>query len=227
MNSHFKLFGFAHLAIVAAVPALAFALARVAQRGRLSARRVATGLGIFLLVNESIWYAFKFSHEGLRFPEGMPLQLSLWLTIFVCLLGRPWMYDVAYYIGLAGAGMAVVTPDLWEPFPSYPTIYFFLAHGGIVVALLALAWGGLHRPRHGSVWRAFGALSLYAIAIGAYNAIFKTNYMYLCRKPLSATLLDRAGPWPIYLIAGEFIALAAFALLWLPWRSRTMRPDGC
>ena len=66
--------------------------------------------------------------------------------------------------------------------------------------------------------RAHGQADGYAAAVGIFNAIFKTNYMSLCRKPASATLLDWLGPWPVYILAGEMVALALFFLLWLPFR---------
>jgi uncharacterized membrane protein YwaF len=50
--------------------------------------------------------------------------------------------------------------------------------------------------------------------------IYKTNYMYLCRKPEGASPLDYLGPWPWYIATGEVVALGLFALLWLPFRVR-------
>jgi len=71
------------------------------------------------------------------------------------------------------------------------------------------------------VWRAYGMLLGFAAAIGAVNAVAGTNFMYLCRKPKGASLLDSLGPWPNYLLAGAVVALALFWLLWLPARPRT------
>jgi hypothetical integral membrane protein (TIGR02206 family) len=117
--------------------------------------------------------------------------------------------------------MAVLTPDLQQPWPSYPTIYFFLAHGGIVTTLLYLWWSGQASPQPGCVKRVMILVNAYAVLIGVFNAIFHTNYMYLCRKPEGASLLDHMGPWPVYLLVGELAALFLFWLLWLPFRKRT------
>jgi hypothetical integral membrane protein (TIGR02206 family) len=164
--------------------------------------------------------------EGFRFPEGLPLELcdlTLWLTVVSALTLRPAPFEFAWLAGLGGSLMAVLTPDLWAPPLSYPTIYFFLAHGGVIASLLFLVWSGLARPRPGCVWRALCLLNVYAALIGIFNAMFHTNYMYLCRKPSSASLLDLFGPWPFYIAAGEATAGIMFWLLWVPFRNKGSR----
>ncbi len=157
--------------------------------------------------------------------SNLPLQLcdaTLWVTVLACITLTPAMVEFSYFAGFAGAGMALLTPDLWSPWPSYPAVYFFVAHGGIVIGAAVLVFGRIFSLQRGAVWRAFGWLLAYAVVVGAFDGIFKANYMYLRMKPGNASLLDALGPWPMYLIAGAAVGLALFGMLWLP-----VRPQRC
>lgn len=220
-NQNFTLFGWVHWAILLSVPLLAGALAWWARQRPGAATPVRVGLGSLLLLNELIFYGYKYGKGWFQFPAGLPLQLCdliLWLTVTALLLRPQFAFEFAFFAGLAGTSMALITPDLWEPFPSYPTVYFFLAHGGIVGCILYLWWSGTMRPLPGCVWRVMLALNGYAIALGLFNWAYGTNYMYLCRKPDNASLLDFLGPWPVYLVSGELVVLALFSLLAWPFR---------
>lgn len=218
------LFGPTHLTLLAGIAAVIVLLAWGCRTGRLPARSVRLTLGLALAANELIWWVYRYSHEGFHFPVNLPLQLcdvTVWMTVIACLTLNPWVVEFDYFAGLAGAGMALLTPDLWTPWPSYPAIYFFLAHGGIVGGIAMLVFGGIAPLRPGAVWRAFGGLLGYAALVGAFNAIFHTNYMYLCARPKSASVLDVFGPWPVYLVEAASLALFLYFLLWLPTRRQT------
>lgn len=223
-----RLVGLPHLAILAAIPALAGTLARLARGRRARSRRIAAVLGCLLASNEIVWYVWNIRTGGFRFPDGLPLELcdlTLWLTVVSTLTLRPAIFEFAWLAGISGSLMAVLTPDLWAPPLSYPTVYFFLAHGGMIAALLFLVWSGLARPRPGCVWRALVFLNAWAALIGLFNAVFHTNYMYLCQKPGSVSLLNFFGPWPWYLLAGDATAALLFWLLWAPFRGNS--PGTC
>lgn len=58
----------------------------------------------------------------------------------------------------------------------------------------------------------------YAAAVGLFNVLFGTNYLYLRAKPPTTTLLDWFGPWPVYILVSAGIAFVLFRLLELPFR---------
>ena len=196
----------------------------------ISSRTTRFVLGYGLILNELIWFTFRYSHEGLNPATNLPLQLcdaTLWATALACITLLPRLVEFSYFAGLAGAGMALITPDLWSAWPSYPAVYFFVVHGGIVVAVLVLIFGDIVVLRRGAVWRAFGMVLVYAAVVGSLNGLLGSNYMYLRKKPNNASILDAFGPWPMYMAAGAAVAFALFWLLWLPARyfTKTAEPQ--
>ena len=223
MSGKLVLFSAPHIAVLASVPFLSMTLARLARSSASAERVVRLSLGVFLTANELTWWVWRVRTEGFRFPEAIPLQLCdliLWCTVIACLRRSQWAFEVAYYLSLSAGVLTLLTPDLWADCWTYPTLYFFAAHGGVLVTTLALALSGAMRPQPGSIRRALIAANGWALLAGTFNLAFGTNYMYLCQKPSDATILDLLGPWPWYVLSGEAIAVSAFWLLWLPFRWR-------
>jgi len=231
MAANFHLFGLTHLAILAAIVLLAALLAAVERRLSPGSKGLRLGLAAVLLFDTAGWYGYMAWHGQSLFPSQLPLDLcdvTLYLTVIALFTLSPAVFDVAYYSALAGTSMALLTPDLWEQFPSLPTVQFFIAHGLVVTAVLYLVWSRLARPRKGSVARTMLALNLLAAFDGVFNWIFKTNFMYLCAKPASASLLNIFGPWPWYIVVTEGVAFVLFWLLYLPYSSpRGQKTDRC
>ncbi len=222
MATNFRLFGVTHLAILGAIVLLAALLAIVQRRFTPGSKHLRLGLACVILLDTIWWYAYMAFHGQLTFPSQLPLDLcdlTLYLTVIALFTLSPAVFDVAYCCALAGTSMALLTPDLWEQFPSLSTVQFFIAHGLVVAAVLYLAWSRLARPRRGAVARSMLAINLLAAFDGLFNWIFKTNYMYLCAKPANASLLDILGPWPWYIALTEAVAFVLFWLLCLPYRS--------
>ncbi len=214
-------FGPIHLAIIAAVPAVGAALAAWAAARPGTTRPIRLALAAAIAAHELAWYGYTMATGSFRPPHGLPLDLCdvvLWLTVYALATLRPWALDLAFYFGIAGSGMAILTPDVGAPFPSYPAVAFFVAHGGVVAAILFLVFSGKLRPRPGSWWRALVWVNAYAAGVFAFDAEFGTNYMYLCEKPAAPSLLDLLGPWPWYLLGAEVIAAVLLALLYVPFR---------
>jgi hypothetical integral membrane protein (TIGR02206 family) len=226
MPSNFHLFGPAHLFILATVVALAAVLSLIQRRLSPGTRWLRLTVGSALLLDSAVYYGYMINRGQLTFPDHLPLELcdaSLCLTIVALFTLNKAVYDLAYYWALAGATMALLTPNLWEPFPSFGTVQFFIDHGLIVTGILYLAWSRQMRPRPWSVLRAMLVLNVLAVFVGAFDFFFKTDYMYLRAKPQNASLLDMLGPWPWYIGATELVSLVLFLLLYLPFSTANAR----
>ena len=106
-----------------------------------------------------------------------------------------------------------------------PAIYFFLVHGGIIVAGAVLVFGKAGALGPAAIWRAFGLLVVYALAVGAFNAAFWHQLhvsLPQTAEPFFAGLA-KLGPWPVYLWAGAAVGLVLFWALWLPVRAAAKR----
>jgi hypothetical integral membrane protein (TIGR02206 family) len=163
-------------------------------------------------------------HNGVRDPaELLPMQFCDWAcaAAFVALLFRNILaFEIAYFWGLAGTLQAVLTPDLDFDWPDPRFVLFFTSHSGLIGASLLLIWGFGFRPRPGAVWRMWLACQVYLAATMLLNVLLHTNYGYLQSKPLNPSLMDDLGPWPWYIVAMEFLALAFFCLYALPFGRR-------
>ncbi|WP_138751950.1 TIGR02206 family membrane protein [Paenibacillus sinopodophylli] len=148
----------------------------------------------------------------------LPLQLcSLMLLVgaVVLMTKHKALYDVLFFLGSMGALQALLTPNLDETFPHFRYFQFFIAHIGIIGAALFVVAVERYRPTFRSVLRAMLWLHILAIPAWITNYLSgTTNFMFLARKPATASLLDWLAPWPWYLLELEIIAFCLFFALY-------------
>lgn len=142
------------------------------------------------------------------------------LTAFALLFPGRILFEILYFLGIAGALQALFTPALNYGFPHLHYFNFFFGHGIVI-------WGALYmtavlkfRPVPASILRAFLYLNVIGAAVWVFNSLTGSNYMFLMAKPPVPTLLDFMGPWPLYIIIGELLAFLIFGLLYLPFLVR-------
>jgi hypothetical integral membrane protein (TIGR02206 family) len=175
---------------------------------------VSTGSGLS-------WYLFRIFglHDPLRWA--LPLEIcdaSLWITVIALIWPRQRLLELAYYWGIAGASIALITPYLIAPLISLPSITFLIGHGMILVSVIFLLGTGRMRPSPGSWRSALLILNLFALFDFCFDRLSGTDYMYLVHKPPIVSLLNIMGPWPWYIVAADVLAgLLFFALQW-PFR---------
>jgi hypothetical integral membrane protein (TIGR02206 family) len=132
-------------------------------------------------------------------------------------------YEILYFWGLSGMLQAVITPDIAAGFPHFQFFRFWFAHHGMIIALIYATVVYDMRPNLKSVWKAMLALNIFLLISIIANILLDANYFWICGKPINQlgehvpSLLDYLGPWPWYILAAEFVALAHFLLAYIPF----------
>lgn len=225
------LFGRDHLGALLAVAGstvmLCIALReRGAQRASLAARRaVCWGLAGLLVVNDVAGSAWELSAGVFDLKTSLPLHLcdlAVYATAWALICaGRAapsqGAFELAYYWGLAGTSQGLITPEISDPFPTAAYFRFFIMHGGIVAAVLAMTIGLQMRPRPGSVNRCLLITGLTAIPVAVVNWWLDANYMYLCGPPRRASLYDYFGRWPWSLVTLGVVGWLMMSACYFPF----------
>jgi hypothetical integral membrane protein (TIGR02206 family) len=232
MARPFTLFGPDHLLALLLIAGTAVGLSfwlRLAPRSRRSAAVRFALAGLLLAATTVV--TVDAIRAGARWFELLPFHLcdlEIFIAAFTLLTLRQGTYEVLYFWALGGTVLAVLTPDLARGFPDLEYVTFFGIHGGVIASASLLTWGIGMRPRPHAARRVFLLTNAYAALVGLVNLAAGTNYMYLCAKPSTHTLLDWMGPWPWYLLVADLLALAVFLALELPfsrevWSRRVSR----
>ena len=151
----------------------------------------------------------------------LPFHLcDMLLIVGVVALHRRWppVAEVLYYWAAAGTLLAVLSPDVRWAWPHERFTVFFAFHGLVIAMMAVVVFGYRLSPRPGSALRVWLLTNAYAAVVGLVNWLAGTNYLFLASKPRGATLLEWFGPWPVYILVADAVALALFLLLEMPWR---------
>lgn len=221
----FVLFGRQHLSAVAVTSAgLATLMTvgrRLGPRGRRRVRRVLAGA---LVGQEVSFHAWRWACGTWNVREMLPLHLCsvlVWGGAATLLHPTRLGDEVVWFWGLAGAPQALLTPDVGEyAAPHYRFFQFFVSHGLVLAVPLWRVCVEGYRPDAAGARRAFFALLAHAGVVGVINARLGSNYLFVNRKPDTASVLDKLPPWPKYLPILAGIAAGVFWLAQAPFTRR-------
>ncbi len=214
-----------HLIVLGATAGACLAVGLLARRDRDAPRlrHGARALAVVLVLNEVVFHIVHGLDEGLSARGDLPLHLTDAATVAaVVALWRssPLAFELTYFWALTATVQALATPDLRQGFPDYRAWTFVIAHSGVVVAAVLLAWGLGRTPRPGAVPRIFALTLAWTVVAAIGTLATGGNYMFLRRPPPGGSLLDLMGPWPWYIASGAIVALVLFWLLDRPFDRR-------
>lgn len=174
----------------------------------------------FIFLTVAVWSLIKIYFDRFNLLVDLPLSLCNLIAVFAPLLfWRPHRrrLEVMYFLIMVGTLQALLTPDLYVGFPSNEFFKYWIVHGGLILLVLHNIFSFQFYPRFKGVLITFGWINLYSAILYPLNLALGANYFYLLKKPGSASILDFLGPWPIYIFAAELVAVALFAVAYLPF----------
>lgn len=184
-------------------------------------RRAIVGV---LWTQEASYHLWRAATGTWRKEEMLPLHLcsaGVWAGGIMLLTRSYLLYEFCYFGALVGASIALLTPDIGRfGAPHFRFVQFFVSHGLILTAPLWMTFVEGFRPRPRSLGRAIVGTAGYAALVFAANRRLGSNYMFLNRKPATASPLDALPPWPRYLVPMAGAVAGLFALLYSPWAIR-------
>ena len=223
MDNEFQLFGLAHQVVIVITIFLPLVLCCAVWKFKFSRlnRIICWVLAIGLVGSEIAGWFCTLAFHGMEklLVEDLPLHfcgIATFLSGWTLLRKGSFVFELAYFWGLTGTFLAIITPELEFNFPSLWFFKFFISHILVVTAVIYATVILKRRPRRGAVLRVWICSNVLFLIIGLVNWVLGSNYMYLCKAPDTAMPLFFLH-WPWYLLMLQPVAVFLCILLYLPF----------
>jgi len=222
--SPFILFGNIHIVTMAIIGLVAVFLPLVCKNQSTSNKSLISKVIAFIILSHVIISPYKdlyLLQNPYNWREILPIHMCDLSEIFLAafLLGGPKiLYKCAFFWGLAGASMAIITPDI--PVIDLDYAFFMIGHGMIVIGIMYATISLGNRPYAKDILTV-SAITAFVLLPIVYliNLILgePANYWYLIAKPAGASLMDAFPEPPFHLLITTPLAIAMFYLIYIPY----------
>ena len=222
--SPFILFGNVHLITMATIVLVAVFLPLVCKNQSISNKSLISKIIAFIILSHVIISPYKdlyLLQNPYNWREILPIHMCDLSEIFLAafLLGGPKiLYKCAFFWGLAGASMAIITPDI--PVIDLDYAFFMIGHGMIVIGVMYATISLGNRPYAKDILTV-SLITAFVLLPIVYliNLILgePANYWYLIAKPAGASLMDAFPEPPYHLLITTPLAIATFCLIYIPY----------
>ena len=222
--SPFILFGNIHLITMALIASVAIFLPLACKNQSTSNQSLISKIIAFIILSHVIISPYKdlyLLQNPYNWKEILPIHMCDLSEIFLAafLLGGPKiLYKCAFFWGLAGASMAIITPDI--PVIDLDYAFFMIGHGMIVIGIMYATISLGNRPYAKDILTV-SAITAFVLLPIVYliNLILgePANYWYLIAKPAGASLMDAFPEPPLHLLITTPLAIAMFYLIYIPY----------
>ncbi|WP_189360214.1 YwaF family protein [Algibacter mikhailovii] len=182
--------------------------------------KVLNGLACLISAVLILFHLNKMLFGTYSFTTDLPLYLCSLLGLIIPVFTyykKYWMYELLLFWIIGGTLQGVLTPDIQEGFPSFDYFRYWTVHLGLLIIIFYATFVFDYRPKLKSVFKSFFAFQVYILMMVIINSVMNANYFYLNEKPVSASLLDYFGEWPMYVLVVQIIIIPYFLLIYLPF----------
>jgi len=96
----------------------------------------------------------------------------------------------------------------------------WFSHSLIVTSGFWVVFVEGYKPTLKDMWTSLLALNLFAIPVYLINITIDSVYLYLGKKPETASLMDFFPEWPWYFFILEGLLIIIMIGMYLPWRNK-------
>ena len=225
MNANpFILFGTTHIVTIIAITLVSIFLPLIYKTKSEYQKSIMTKAIAFVIFCHVIISPYKDLYlldNPYNWREVLPFHmcdLSEIFLIFFLLGGPSILYKCAFFWGLAGATMAIITPDI--EFLDLDYAFFMIGHGMIIIGIIYATVALDNRPYAKDIVTVSLITALILLPITyLINYILgePANYWYLMQKPAVASLMDAFPEPPYHLLVTTPLAILMFCLIYIPY----------
>ena len=179
------------------------------------------GITLLMLINHGL----DFFREGYVLNDwrlGLPLHLCDFSSAAIILYFMTKKRDFflfAFFAGISGAGMAILTPDVLYAFPDVDYVRHMIGHSMILLGVSYAMIIDIQRPYLRDVHRVLFVLSILLLLMYPINFIIGSpaNYWYVLEKPPGLNVTQFMKEAPYHMIDIYILAVIVCYSIYLPY----------
>ena len=223
-GSPFVLFGNIHIITMLSILAASVFIPLTYKNKSVAQQSLMTKIIAYIVIAHVVISPYKdlfILENPYNWREVLPFHMCDLSEIFLAwfLLGGPKiLYKCAFFWGIAGATMAIITPDISHHDLDYA--FFMIGHGMIVIGIMYATIALNNRPYAKDILTVSFITAFILLPITyLINLILgePANFWYLMAKPAGASLMDAFPEPPFHLLVLTPLALAMFFLIYTPY----------
>jgi len=153
---------------------------------------------------------------------GLPLHLcdfSSFSILIYLLTKKRDFFIFAFFFGIAGAGMSILTPDTVYGFPAIGYIQNQIGHTAIILGVSYAMVIDNQRPYLKDVARALGFATILLFIMYGVNYLLgpPANYWFIVEKPIGDNVTSFMRSEPFHMIDIWLLAVLVCYLIYLPY----------